>query len=97
MAFAGITGNWHKKIGWKRSATLSRHSESLGHLVEPSFPLQWSDAEAMVRFSSVWATECAYVVDDWAAKVGRSVTEDDVEPLTWALAELARALPTPDP
>ena len=29
--------------------------------------------DAVMRFSSVWATECAYVVDDWAEKVGRPV------------------------
>ncbi|MGZ4794674.1 MAG: amidase [Acidimicrobiia bacterium] len=69
--------------------------ESLGHVVEPSFPAAWADAEAMLRFSSVWATECAYVVDDWAAKVGRPVTEADVEPLTWRLAEMGRAVTGP--
>jgi len=73
----------------------ARLLESLGHLVEPSFPLQWADAEALVRFSSVWATECSYVVDDWAAKVGRSVTEDDVEPLTWALTTMGRGVSGP--
>jgi amidase len=69
--------------------------ESLGHEVEASFPLPWADPEAALRFSAVWATECAYVVDDWAAKVGRPVTEADVEPLTWRLAEMGRGVSGP--
>ncbi len=73
----------------------ARLLESLGHHVDAAFPVQWADAEAMVRFSSVWATECAYVVDDWAAKVGRSITEDDVEPLTWALTTMGRNVTGP--
>jgi amidase len=68
---------------------------SLGHEVDASFPLAWCDAEAMIRFTSVWATECAYVLDDWAAKAGREVTEADVEPLTWALAAMGRGVTGP--
>jgi amidase len=73
----------------------ARLLESLGHRVEAAFPEPWADAEAMLRFGSVWATECAYVLDDWAAKVGREITEDDVEPLTWALAAMGRTVPGP--
>lgn len=73
----------------------ARLLESLGHLVEPAFPAPWADPESVVRFSAVWATECAYVVDDWAAKVGRPVTEDDLEPLTWALASMGRGVSGP--
>jgi amidase len=70
--------------------------ESLGHRVEPAFPAQWADPEAMLRFSSVWATECAYVVDDWAEKAGRQVGEHDVEPLTWALTTMGRKVTGPE-
>ena len=49
----------------------------------------------MLRFSSVWATECAYVIDDWAAKAGRPIGEDDVEPLTWALTTMGRGVSGP--
>ncbi len=70
--------------------------EELGHTVEPSFPSGWSDAEAILRFSSVWATECAYVVDDCAAKVGRPVAEHEVEPLTWRLATMGRTVTGPE-
>jgi amidase len=73
----------------------ARLLESLGHTVEPSFPAPWADPEAMLRFSSVWATECAWVVDDWAAKVGRPIGEDDLEPLTWALTTMGRGVSGP--
>ena len=73
-----------------RSTAAAGSSSRSGITSTASFPVPWADAEAMLRFSSVWATECAYVVDDWAAKVGRPVTEDDVEPLTWALTTMGR-------
>ena len=48
-----------------------------------------------MRFSSVWATECAYIIDDWSEKVGRPAVEDDMEPLTWALTTLGRSVSGP--
>jgi amidase len=49
----------------------------------------------MLRFSAVWMTECAYMLDDWAEKVGRPIGEDDVEPLTWRLATMGRNVAGP--
>ncbi len=68
----------------------------LGHHLEPSFPSPWADETAMIRFGQVWAVECAYFVDDWAEKVGRPVAEDEVEPLTWALATMGRGVTGPE-
>ena len=80
--------------------TAVRHAatllEGLGHSIEPSFPDAWSDPEAMLRFSSVWAAECALTVDDWSAKVGRDATEDDLEPLTWVLTGMGRRVTAPE-
>jgi amidase len=73
----------------------ARLLESLGHRVDPSFPAAWSDAESLARFSAVWATECAHMIDDWSEKVGRPAGEDDMEPLTWALTTLGRAVSGP--
>lgn len=65
--------------------------ESLGHRVEPSSPRAFEDPETLVPFTTIWATDCAHYLDDFASLVGKPVTEGDVEPLTWALAESGRA------
>jgi amidase len=44
---------------------------------------------------SLWSAGVALGVDSWSARTGAVIGPDDVEPLTWALTELARALPTP--
>ncbi len=69
--------------------------ESLGHEVDAAFPMQWADPEWVLRFSSVWATETAYMIDDWQEKVGREMTQADMEPLTWALTTMGRKVSGP--
>ena len=73
----------------------ARLLSDLGHRLEPSFPSAWSDETAMIRFGQVWAAECAYVVDDWAEKIGRPVQAHEVEPLTWALTTMGRGVTGP--
>ncbi len=67
----------------------------LGHHLESACPVAWTDPEAVFRFSSVWAADCAASVDAWTAKLGRPLTEDDIEPLTWKLAEIGRGVSGP--
>ncbi|MDQ1499883.1 MAG: amidase, partial [Actinomycetota bacterium] len=43
----------------------------------------------------LWSAGVALSLDGWSARTGERIGADDVEPLTWALAELARALPAP--
>jgi len=45
-----------------------------------------------MQFGAVWAADCSYLLTDWGKKVGREVTADDVEILTWGLAELGKAV-----
>lgn len=66
--------------------------ESLGHLVEPSHPDAFEDPETLVPFTTIWTTDTAHYLDDFGNLVGKPVTEADVEPLTWALAESGRAV-----
>ena len=47
------------------------------------------------HFINVWAAGNAWTMDDWEERVGRTATEDDVEPLTWALVELGRSVHAP--
>ena len=45
-----------------------------------------------MQFGAVWAADCSYLLSDWGKKVGREVTADDVEILTWALAEMGKSV-----
>ncbi len=66
--------------------------ESLGHSVEVAAPQGFDNEELIMQFGAVWAADCAYLLDDWGRKVGRPVTADDVEILTWALAEMGQSV-----
>ena len=67
--------------------------ESLGHAVEDSSPVDPAQAEALNledSFMTRWAAGQAVALDQFGMLIGREVTADDVEPLTWALAEVGR-------
>src|SRR5256884_177184 len=66
--------------------------ESLGHHVEPGHPVAFSDPEVLAPFTTIWTTDTAHYLDDFSKLVGKPITEADVEPLTWALAESGRAM-----
>jgi amidase len=70
--------------------------ESLGHRVEETFPPALVDPALVGHFTTLWASTLVYNLRYWERKVGREITEADVEPLTWSLAELGRALTAPD-
>ena len=66
----------------------------LGHQVEESSPLDAQMAEALNledTFLTRWAAGQAATLDQFGVLLGREITADDVEPLTWALAEEGRA------
>jgi amidase len=65
--------------------------ESLGHRVEVSHPKALDDPDFTGHFITNWAAGAAWNVDYWGRRTGTAVTADDVEPLTWALAELGRS------
>ncbi|HZQ76336.1 MAG TPA: amidase family protein [Acidimicrobiia bacterium] len=73
----------------------ARLLESLGHHVEVSHPAALDRPDWAPHFISLWSAGVALGLDGWSAATGDPIGADDVEPLTWALAELARALPTP--
>ena len=72
-----------------------RTLEALGHHVEDSHPAALDFPDWSPHFMSLWSAGVALGLDGWSARTGDAIGADDVEPLTWALAELARALPTP--
>jgi len=65
--------------------------ESLGDQVEAAALSVDGDAFT-THFINQWACSNAWAVADWEARVGRSVEEGDLEPLSWALTELGRSV-----
>jgi amidase len=64
-----------------------RALEALGHAVEPAHPDGWDDANYIPFFLVRWASGVATLIDFWSSVLGRPLTAEDVEPLTWALSE----------
>jgi amidase len=65
----------------------ARLLESLGHSVEVAHPPALDDEAYVPQFLIRWTAGVAAGLDFWGMRTGRQVTEDDVEPLTWALAQ----------
>jgi amidase len=71
--------------------------ESLGHMVEPTHVAALDAPEFVEAFLLVWSAGTAFDLDHhWADKLGRPIGQDEVEPLTWALADIARAASASD-
>jgi amidase len=69
----------------------ARILEQLGHQVEPAHPAALDDPEYIPTFLVRWTAGVAWNLKYWEAKTGESIGADDVEPTTWALAELGRS------
>jgi amidase len=67
----------------------ARLAASLGHMVEEAAPVIDSDVVANA-FITLWSAGCAWGIDDWTRRTGRTPSPDDLEPLTAALAEMGR-------
>src|SRR6202035_5326195 len=65
--------------------------ESLGHQVEGA-TLAVDGNAFTTHFVNQWACANAWAIADWEGRLGRSVTEEDMEPLSWALISLGRAI-----
>jgi amidase len=64
--------------------------ESLGHSVEEGGPGGIEGMDIIDSFLTRWMAGQAATLDQLAAVVGRPLRHEDVEPLTWALAEEGR-------
>jgi amidase len=67
--------------------------ESLGHRVEEAHPPALDQTEGVQAFVTIVTCATARALDAWGAKIGRPLEKTDVEPLTWALAEMGRETP----
>jgi amidase len=63
----------------------------LGHHVDSAEIATEADS-FIAHFINVWSAGNAGFLADWESRVGRPAGPDDVEPLTWALCEMGRAL-----
>jgi amidase len=70
--------------------------EGLGHIVEPAWPACLADATLPHKFTAQWATQLAMGARKFGETLGREVTEDDIEPVNWALIEQAQRLTAVD-
>ena len=68
----------------------ARLLESLGHTVEESFPTGFEDFDLTDSFLTRWMAGQAATLDELGIVLGRAIGPDDVEPLTWALADEGR-------
>jgi len=74
----------------------ARLLESLGHRIEPASPNALDEPDLMAVFLVILTTSVLADLDEIARRAGREVGPDDVEPLTWAYAELGRVYTSVD-
>ncbi len=65
----------------------ARTLEGLGHTVEVAHPGALDDPNYTEQFLVRWTAGVAAGLDFWSMRTGRKIGPDDVEPVTWALAE----------
>jgi amidase len=65
--------------------------ESLGHHVDDDYPKSFGDPALVETFTTLWSSTLLADLAKWEKSIGRTLTPDDVEPLTWELAEIGRS------
>ena len=65
--------------------------ERLGHHVEETHPDALDDPAAALTFGTRWCTQALRTVKATGELVGRDLTADDVEPITWIMAEAGKS------
>jgi amidase len=74
----------------------ARALEGLGHDVEPGHPDALDDPMQPVHFAKIVMGSTANALRAWGEAIGRELGRDDVELMTWALAERGHALTAAD-
>jgi amidase len=71
----------------------ARALEALGHRVEESAPDAYADTGCGRAYVTTVACNIARALDVVGGKLGRTLVPDDVESMTWAIAEIGRKVP----
>jgi len=66
--------------------------ESLGHTVDAAHPAALADPDLAAAFLPCYGAWTALELEVWGRRLGRPLTGDDVEPGTWAVAEMGRSV-----
>jgi amidase len=66
--------------------------DALGHVVDEDAPAALFEPDLMAGSRALLAANAAVDLDAWAARLGRSLGEDDVEPLTWRMVQDGRSV-----
>ncbi len=64
--------------------------ENLGHNLEEINPDALSYPDLFMTFGTVWACGCGQILHYWEKILGKDITEDHVEPITWLVNNNAR-------
>jgi len=68
----------------------------LGHDVSEAHPAVLEDTSFSERFMAIWATNMSSGIDVMGTMIGRDLTEDEVEPVNWAMSQFARHMSATD-
>jgi amidase len=71
---------------------MARTLESLGHHVEEAYPAVLDDADMPLLWVQLVCANVARALDALGEKLGRSIGQEHVEPLTFTLSQIARQL-----
>jgi amidase len=66
--------------------------EGLGHYVDNARLPALESPEFTSKFGAVWSTAVLVSLEEMELVIGRKLTADDVEPLTWALRNMATSI-----
>ena len=64
--------------------------------MDESHPAVLEDASFSGRFMAIWATNMSLGIQTMGKMIGRDLTEDEVEPVNWAMGEFAKHMSATD-
>ena len=91
-----LTGDMAKPECIAAAEAAANLLESLGHTVEQDSPKALDDPSLIGHFTALWSSGLAADLAKWETWLGQKITPEDVEPLTWGLAEIGRNTPAVD-